>query len=366
MRARIGSTACGKSWARSQHLKEYYIMDQRVGMALGLCTQSGYPDLDTPRACIDLPLDISIADVAPVVDVTIRVTPFLQDFIDGKGLHSGDKYTLSDAEFDRIFAEAFRATNDDGSPRKEPTLTPGGTGANFAAGLKALLDGFVSPLFLGIVPSSDGVMEELARKSLSDFKVRSFRHESAKDLPALTNFVVKMPDGDRIILKRPLANPEEVLNKVLFENKEFRAEFMKARLLYLADNTRIRAPEFDDQLLSERWNQNQILCYSGPTDEKYAREHSDHIRWILESVNVALLNTDELRAAYHIDKPKVRKGASQDEAARLHNPSICQALNELQASFRKGALSNRENFREQVGFITDGEFGAYVVTADGW
>jgi len=108
-----------------------------------------------------------------------------------------------------------------------------------------------------------------------------------------------------------------------------------------------------DKALSLRWDLGKDFWFSPHTEEKVAIASADVFQWLIRSANRTTASVKEISWTLLPDV----------ETKKI---SVEQTLMALKYVFEERYLENRGRAKqhEQIGFITDGGNGAYVVTAD--
>jgi sugar/nucleoside kinase (ribokinase family) len=157
----------------------------------------------------------------------------------------------------------------------------------------------------------------------------------AKGVTAKTaiSFVILFPDGQRAIATYP-GNAREIL----------KPELISETMIQQADALLVQGSlwqkldwKFTDRLLDLCSKHGSELWLAMPTHARFGRDKGDHFLQAVCGASVVLGNEEEL--------------------ARIYQTTPQEALGRLQA-----ALDRKE---KPVGFITRGDKGAYVVTAEG-
>lgn len=259
--------------------------------------------------------DILIADV--IVD--LEGNRELQALAGQYGLKPGSKTAISEAQF-----KAFAAVA--GEPI---AVAPGGSSANVLVTLNKLCDLRLAIHFIGVAGNdAPGLM---IRRSLEEAHIRL----APETLPpgvvarAATSYVLRLPDGNRIIATYP-GNAGDILSPAMITEAAVQA----SDILFLQGSLwRKMGEAYAGRLLELAKRHRKEIWFALPTYAGLSGEQAELFRRLLADANLVFGNAEELATVF----------AAPPETA----------LHQLQEILRKkGALA----------FITRAEQGAAVVS----
>lgn len=272
--------------------------------------------------------DLLIADVITDMDGNAR----LVELVDELGLKAGGKITVSKEELGKL------AVAVEGYPASE---FPGGSSANLLVTLSHMMGSGVQVDFIGRTGDGHfGAMIAEAMQAAHVHMIEPAMPQNAAPDPAIT-YVIKYADGERTTATYPgnahQAITVAALSETMVSNTD--AIFMQGSLWEKFD------PAFCARMLTLRDKHCKKLWLALPTRAGFGVKRQD--MWdIIPGCNLVLANIAELsRIGGIIDAEIKESDITTDQKG--------QALARLQQSLTQDG---------QAGFITDGKYGAWVVT----
>jgi sugar/nucleoside kinase (ribokinase family) len=291
------------------------------------------------------------------------------------GMRAGEKIGLHQDAF-----PAFQKATDG----RSSLIEPGGSSANMLTTLSKLMDRDVDVTFLGVIgnehlhgrttPNGNPQpvdVHDMIKTSLDEARIRLLPDLSAYNgtVPQTAiSHVVVYPDGQRTIATFS-GNAHKILNEAITNE-------MAERLVKDTDVVFLQGSlwkkfgaAFADRLVDLRWKHKKELWLALPTYSQFGWENRGRFQWLLKSANLVLANIGELARTCNIMGDEVSE-------AKMTKDQKEAALHALQNAFRAEGDDFRakgERFYEkkdmphrnrQVGFITLGNEGAAVVTAN--
>jgi sugar/nucleoside kinase (ribokinase family) len=282
------------------------------------------------------PYKILAADGLTVDVITPVSELHITALIDQFQLRRGEKKPITAEEFkgiaDYLTAASIRPTD----------AVPGGSSANTLTTLSKLLGDDAEIQFIGAT-GTDAHAQKI-RDAMDEANIQMAPLELPYDAAIETaiTFSLLPPQGGRT-LATYRGNAGKYLHAAMIQP----AWVADCDVVFVQGSLREKyEPAFNDTLMAQRWSSGKALWLALPTGEHHARRESGYFSWVIPSANVVLGNVGELMCVYGEPPEK--------------------ALAELQRIFNQGELERHDLHipgREQVGFITAGSKGAYVVTA---
>ncbi len=282
----------------------------------------------------------------------------LQELAARLGASPGSKKSLDDAQFNQLI-DAVGGLNE----RKHA----GGSSANTLTTLSKLMEGAAKIDFLGSIGS--GEYSRMVQQAMDQAGVNLIRAKIPEGLqPQLAHsYVLLRDDGDRSIFTHP-GNIRQVMKKANLKPntiEKYDAVMVQGKLWERMDW------DFVDQLLIDRWNARKELWLTLPEVTKFGKhkddekiDNKDFYKWLTMSANLVLANVKELACVEGVVDSKVK----ESDMTREQKNEAAQRLADAFA-YEGERFPNKNlmpNAQRQVGFITDGEHGSYVVTKDGY
>ncbi len=290
--------------------------------------------------------------------VKLSESKTLQDLAAQLGASAGSKIPLDNDQFNQLI-DAVGGLNE----RKHA----GGSSANTLTTLSKLMEGDVKVDFLGSIGT--GEYSRMVQSAMDSAGVNLIRAKLPEGLqPQLAHsYVLLRDDGDRSIFTHP-GNIRQVMKKENLKPdtiEKYDAVMVQGKLWERMDW------DFVDQLLIDRWDARKELWLTLPEVTKFGKhkddekvENKDFYRWLTMSANLVLANVKELACVEGVVDAKVK----ESDMTRAQKNEAAQRLVDAFA-YEGERFPNKNlmpNAQRQVGFITDGEHGSYVVTKDGY
>jgi sugar/nucleoside kinase (ribokinase family) len=281
--------------------------------------------------------------------------PLLADFVVETGVPGSEKL---DAIVEELgFAPGSKNSIDRATSKelaknvrgRKVTITPGGSSFNATLTLKSMLGDQVDVNFLGML--GHGPLADMIQGAFEDAGVKLVPPHFNSNPPPETgiSYALTPPDGSRAYAVYN-GNAREVFNPSAIPDLEKLVKDSDVVMLSGSAWERV-SPELADEMMRLRWEHNKELVLSLPVGRMFSEQEAHKFRWRIPSANVVLANEEELARTYGIDDPK-------------------QALELLKNDFEKSQLSREKvdgkwnGNTGQVGFITFGKEGAYLVVRD--
>lgn len=289
------------------------------------------------------------------------------------------RHNLVEGKKDKItpLPEEFSAFTDAIASIPYDHRKPGGTAANILTAVKGVFGSQVQVNFIGV--AGDDVYGRLAKASLQEASINLLDIPHAVPAESAFSYVFVNPlTKGRIIVTNP-GNAGKILlpsivRDEMVENTD--VVFLGGGLWKRAaheertnDNKLLR---FADKLFDLRWRNEKdghpIEAWLAlPTDEIFARQESKRFRYLIASMDLVMGNMEELGYIYEDSSLYKRV---REECPALDREKALLACLQSQLAERDGIRKDqkkpeRSEEAEAIGFITDGEKGAYVVTPHG-
>ncbi len=276
-----------------------------------------------------LTADLLIADLVLKYDDSDA----MREQVKKLGMKPGGKGRINRTEFEEF----------SGAVAGVPILTyPGGSSSNTLRTLGKLMGGSVQTNFIGVV--GGGFYSSMIRGSLREAGIRIIPDDSErldlKGAETAVSFVILYKNGERSIVTYP-GNAAKFITPDLITDEMVK----ETDILFLQGNTREKFnASVPDKLLKLRWEHNKELWLALPTTQAFAISNRDYFQWLIASANVVMSNETEVQNIFG-------------------TRSLEDALRRMQVVFSDTKKSDLMKSREQIGFITAGKDGAFVVTA---
>jgi sugar/nucleoside kinase (ribokinase family) len=230
---------------------------------------------------------------------------------------------------------------------KPITIYPGGSAANTLWTMGKILGEDVSTTFFSVL--GQGLYSTIIDRSMKSAGIRVVPENISSKLDdqgrpmiptTAISYVFRYPNSERTIVTWP-GNAKEFLKPDMVEDAMIANTdkvFMQGGFWEKFD------PKVADRIMQLRHHHGKELWLALPTSAFFAKERSEHFKFVAPSATVILSNEDEL--------------------GYIFNTSPAEAVKRLRAEFQKEHADVR-GVGERVGFITRGKDGAYIVTAGG-
>lgn len=275
-----------------------------------------------------------------VVETGVPGSERLDALVKQQGYEPGSKNSIN-RELSREFAKAIRG--------RKVTITPGGSSFNATVTLKSILGDNVDVNFLGML--GHGPLADMIQGALEDAGVNLVPGSFNSNPPPETgiSYALTPPSGDRAYAVYD-GNAKEVFHASSIPNLEQMVRDTDVVMLSGSAWERVN-PKLADEMMELRWKHNKELVLSLPVSKEFGSNEAPKFRWRIPSANVVLANDTELARTYGVADPK--------EALELLKQDF--EKNQLEKEKLKGTWAGGT---EQVGFITFGKHGAYLVARD--
>ena len=247
-----------------------------------------------------------------------------------------------DREISRDLARALKG--------RPVVMTPGGSSMNALATLKGMMKDAAHVDFLGMLAS--GPLGDIIEGAMKDsgLNLINIAPENTPIAPeTAVSYVLTPPNGNRKYAVYN-GNVKEIAAPEAIPDLEDRVKNTDVVMLSGSAWERV-SPAVANTLMDLRWKHGKELVLSLPVGRLFSEREAHNFRWRLHSANVVLANEEELARTYQVDSP--------EEALKMLQQDFQKKTMEVEKS--QGKWSGKT---EQVGFVTFGKDGAYIITAD--